>query len=227
MLKLISAAIVFGFAIASPAQAVITLPQVIDFNRFFSSTANSVATGGSDIASFNLFSGAPEKLLGVRLIWTPYFDGSVTGTVRNGSKPTVTASLASSYTLTSDAGLLSFSGSLNTNQVSLATTQNPQPFTLDPVFTAPSPVIIDVANIAGFIGDGGSSLRFNLANVARTTSQSNGSNPFEGHSGNAGGTLTIMYFIDDIPEPGTWAMLIAGFGLTGAAMRRRRRAAAA
>jgi hypothetical protein len=28
-----------------------------------------------------------------------------------------------------------------------------------------------------------------------------------------------------VPEPDTWAMLIAGFGLTGAAMRRRRRAA--
>ena len=29
-----------------------------------------------------------------------------------------------------------------------------------------------------------------------------------------------------VPEPDTWAMLIAGFGLTGAAMRRRRRSAA-
>lgn len=26
----------------------------------------------------------------------------------------------------------------------------------------------------------------------------------------------------DVPEPGTWAMLIAGFGLVGAAARRRR-----
>jgi hypothetical protein len=25
-----------------------------------------------------------------------------------------------------------------------------------------------------------------------------------------------------VPEPATWAMLIAGFGLTGAAMRRRK-----
>ena len=30
-----------------------------------------------------------------------------------------------------------------------------------------------------------------------------------------------------VPEPASWAMLIAGFGLTGAAMRRRRRALAA
>ena len=30
-----------------------------------------------------------------------------------------------------------------------------------------------------------------------------------------------------VPEPASWAMLIAGFGLTGAAMRRRRRVTAA
>jgi hypothetical protein len=33
--------------------------------------------------------------------------------------------------------------------------------------------------------------------------------------------------IDRVPEPGTWAMLIAGFGLVGAAARRRRNAAVA
>ena len=32
--------------------------------------------------------------------------------------------------------------------------------------------------------------------------------------------------ISSVPEPGTWALLITGFGLTGAAMRRRRSAAA-
>ncbi|WP_372917730.1 PEPxxWA-CTERM sorting domain-containing protein, partial [Sandarakinorhabdus sp.] len=30
-----------------------------------------------------------------------------------------------------------------------------------------------------------------------------------------------------VPEPASWAMLIAGFGLTGAAMRRRRTVVAA
>jgi hypothetical protein len=33
--------------------------------------------------------------------------------------------------------------------------------------------------------------------------------------------------VDGVPEPANWAMLIAGFGLTGGAMRRRRTAAAA
>ena len=34
-------------------------------------------------------------------------------------------------------------------------------------------------------------------------------------------------FLSTVPEPSSWAMLIAGFGLTGAAMRRRRTAATA
>ena len=35
--------------------------------------------------------------------------------------------------------------------------------------------------------------------------------------------LVFTNLLDPVPEPDTWAMLIAGFGLTGAVMRRRRR----
>ena len=38
--------------------------------------------------------------------------------------------------------------------------------------------------------------------------------------------VTFARFESTVPEPGSWAMLIAGFGLTGAAMRRRRAAIA-
>jgi hypothetical protein len=41
--------------------------------------------------------------------------------------------------------------------------------------------------------------------------------------GNAFEFDTIAVSPEAIPEPGTWAMLIAGFGLVGAAMRRRQR----
>lgn len=44
---------------------------------------------------------------------------------------------------------------------------------------------------------------------------------FGTHSG-FGGTLTITD-IGAAPEPGTWAMLILGFGIAGTALRRRRR----
>jgi len=41
-----------------------------------------------------------------------------------------------------------------------------------------------------------------------------------------GGTFTLTQAAA-VPEPATWAMMIGGFGLTGAAMRRRRRIATA
>ncbi len=44
-------------------------------------------------------------------------------------------------------------------------------------------------------------------------------------SGSAIGRGTV--FVNGIPEPATWAMMIGGFGLMGAAIRRRHRAAAA
>ncbi len=42
-----------------------------------------------------------------------------------------------------------------------------------------------------------------------------------------GGVQNLVFSFDAVPEPGTWAMLIAGFGLTGGALRRRRAIAAA
>lgn len=39
----------------------------------------------------------------------------------------------------------------------------------------------------------------------------------------AHGTVTITYITADVPEPAGWTMLIAGFGLIGATMRRRSR----
>jgi hypothetical protein len=50
---------------------------------------------------------------------------------------------------------------------------------------------------------------------------------FDGQAGN--GTLVIseVPFVNDVPEPASWAMLIAGFGLVGATMRRRRNDAVA
>ena len=47
----------------------------------------------------------------------------------------------------------------------------------------------------------------------------------DGNYGDNGGAFRIT--ISNVPEPASWALLIAGFGLTGAAMRRRRHVAVA
>ena len=37
-----------------------------------------------------------------------------------------------------------------------------------------------------------------------------------------GGTLSPAQVVAAVPEPGTWAMLIVGFGIAGAGLRRRK-----
>jgi hypothetical protein len=49
----------------------------------------------------------------------------------------------------------------------------------------------------------------------------------DGEPGAIGGSFTLSTPPSAIPEPASWAMLIAGFGLSGAALRRRRAATAA
>jgi uncharacterized repeat protein (TIGR03803 family) len=70
-------------------------------------------------------------------------------------------------------------------------------------------------NLYGVLGSGGSGFNgggmFKLANTGFAVAGGGGG------GGGGGGA---------VPEPASWAMLIAGFGLSGAAMRRRRRAAA-
>jgi len=51
---------------------------------------------------------------------------------------------------------------------------------------------------------------------------------FTGHTTQTGGNLsgTLSFFQAAVPEPGTWALMLLGFGGIGMAMRRRRRTTA-
>ena len=46
-----------------------------------------------------------------------------------------------------------------------------------------------------------------------------------GNQGRSGG-MSFSLAVADVPEPATWAMLIVGFGMVGATMRRRNAAIA-
>jgi len=49
----------------------------------------------------------------------------------------------------------------------------------------------------------------------------------KGFTASRGGTFsgTLTFSADDVPEVATWGMMLAGFGMVGAAMRRQRRVA--
>ena len=83
-----------------------------------------------------------------------------------------------------------------------------------------------IVNVAPFVGSGTfavTSAISNLTNSITTTTGGAGNASFT--AGTYKGTFEVIYTFNDLlPEPGTWATFILGFGAVGVAMRRRRRA---
>jgi hypothetical protein len=100
-----------------------------------------------------------------------------------------------------------------------------------------SPTGVDVyfgmTSNQGLVGFGGSALNSGNTSYAYTgqrfLNQGDAVLAIVNRSGNYGSDSTGLNFTltAGVPEPANWALLIAGFGLTGAAMRRRRTLAAA
>jgi hypothetical protein len=85
-----------------------------------------------------------------------------------------------------------------------------------------------ISNVTPFVGGGVigvTSSITNLVNNITTTAGGAGNATF--NAGEYKGTFQIIYTFNDLlPEPGTWATMIIGFGAIGVAMRRRRTALA-
>jgi hypothetical protein len=77
----------------------------------------------------------------------------------------------------------------------------------------------------------GETLNGDTATLVQTINYAGGYNQLSDNGGASwivsGADRGFATYVDTVPEPGSWAMLIAGFGLTGAVMRRRRTLAAA
>jgi hypothetical protein len=66
-----------------------------------------------------------------------------------------------------------------------------------------------------------------LNNITLTTTSLNETGDFQALTNSQGGnifgtTFRVKSDLDPIPEPATWALMILGFGLAGATMRRQR-----
>lgn len=85
--------------------------------------------------------------------------------------------------------------------------------------------VFNATTFAPYIGTGTASLTSNLSIInALLNITSGGTGNLDVNvNGRIDGEVKVEYFYNDpIPEPGSWAMMIIGFGLTGAAARRRR-----
>ncbi len=85
------------------------------------------------------------------------------------------------------------------------------------------------ASFVPYVGTGTFTVSHSLANFfSDIVLDQGGKGSLSGTSdANVNGSFTITYtYLDPIPEPTSWAMLIAGFGLVGATARRRRAHAA-
>lgn len=227
MRKTVFFALAASLALAAPAHAVLQLSQTLTFSSSFNAETgalniNMPFTGGSQTLALNQFDtrGGRFTLQSVAITWAPTVDAALTfisgsGNTRNSNSTFTVASqltsatagtpfpLPAEFTRTQNVVL---AGQGATASILLASTDSNS-------FTA--------ASVAPYIGSGTVSFTNSLLRVANSSGLTGNSTARA--EGNIGGTLEFTYFfVDDIPEPGTWAMLIAGFGLTGASMRRCR-----
>jgi hypothetical protein len=110
----------------------------------------------------------------------------------------------------------------------------PPKFRFDLTFSGQAADVVEFAFTNPDTGSGGSNFYYFAAGVFGTSVPVGTAATFStfGFGENQAATLTIFNGGNDdgppaVPEPASWAMLIAGFGLVGAAARRRRRLVAA
>lgn len=207
---------------ASAASAVVTIVQTLNF---------SSAVPGSSSQAFNQYNVAGSTLTAVTFSWTETISGPLTITSSSGNSRTLNATVSADSVLSSNA--------FNLTSTLTGTTPN---FVLGgrgtsaaTSVTATGTNTITPASVTPFLGSGTVIVLNSLNNLALTL------NKVAGGSGNAAitgatisstGTLVVTYtgtdvVVGSVPEPGTWAMMITGFGLVGMGMRRARAVAPA
>lgn len=232
-----------GALMAAPAMAVTyakSISQTVNYSTAFTSTTqytntptstiNTITPASFTIAQFNPIGskGQTLTLQSISISYTSQIGGTITlvngsGNARNGtltyqinnSLVIGNGSPISTLTNTVGAGVnIPFTiaaqsqGNLGFGSANTLTTNS---------FTPPS--------LTPYIGTGTLTVAQSVANLfSDVTLASGGKGNLRGNANaNINGAFTITYnYLDPLPEPQSWAMLITGFGLVGGVMRRQR-----
>ncbi|WP_416909080.1 MAG: PEPxxWA-CTERM sorting domain-containing protein [Polymorphobacter sp.] len=209
---------------SSVAHATLVISQTLIFDSDFAAgpgptDSDLTFTGGLQTLEFQKFDtlGGRLMLTDVIIDWTPSVSAQFRFQGGQGSTAGATALVAS--TLSANTGA-PFPIPVEFTRTTSGLINNPQGvFGINVFRTTNFGFVAD--QLGSFIGAGTIEVVNSLQRVATTDTSGLSGEGFA--TGSIGGTLNINYFyLDPIPEPGSWAMLIAGFGLIGAAQRRRR-----
>jgi hypothetical protein len=224
---------------AAPAAATVysrILSQTLLFNQQFTTTSqytgntgNVILLGAAPVFSINKFNATGSKgqaltLTSVRISVDRALTGDISlvngsGNARSGSlqfEMTSTLSTGSLFTLADQAGNATIAINIpkqSQGDLGFANINT----TASNVFTPSS--------FTPYIGNDTISVTHNISNfLSSVLLTSGGSGSLSGTaSGSVSGNLTVEYhYLDPVPEPASWLMLVTGFGLAGAVSRRQR-----
>jgi hypothetical protein len=205
----------------SAAHAVLVLEQNLTFTPTLFGTGST-----SQTLSFNQFdtSGGRFILQAVEISWNNSFNSNITATSGSGNTRTLQTTASFTSSLNSAGSLFSFSNVISgtSPQYTLAGQGSTATFPI----SGSASNSFSATNLLPFIGTGTISVVNTLSGIqGNITRLAGGQGSQSLTGGTALGNFSIIYhFVDDIPEPSTWGMLILGFGMVGSAMRRRRSA---
>jgi hypothetical protein len=245
---LVAAGILLAAAVApAPAGAVVAMnyqkvfTQTVNFSQSFNTTQQytgntgvTFAAGPAPIISFSRFNpvgsqGQALTLTSISILLTRSIDATIT--LDNGSGNARTGNLT--FTMDSNFSsnpLFGFTNQLGSTVIPFNIAGGTQGPISTGTLGGTAINNFSPSNFAAYIGTGDILLTHSLSNfISAATFTGGGSGSLRGtSSGTVSGEFQIIYtYLDPLPEPGTWAMLLTGFFGVGAAARRQRRASAA
>ena len=218
---LISLALATGLMTGTAAHAVLVMTQTLVFTPQLFGAGSNTETLFLD--QFDTLSGRLQ-LQSVNVSWTSEFNNNITATSGSGNTRTMQTTASFTSSLSTGGNLFSFNN--NIAGTSAPYVLSGQGSTASFAVSGSGTGSFSATNLNPFIGTGNISVTNSLSSIQGTITRFSGGNGNQSLTGGeALGTLTVQYlYLDPIPEPATWGMMILGFGMVGATMRRRRSA---